>query len=101
MKVVQGSLADTDVIAAAAVETDAVVHLGFDHDFSRHLEAIKQDVAVIQAVCKALAGSGKLFLNSSGTATLGDTGSTIVQTPPAPSEAPRAASETATLTVCT
>lgn len=70
---VQGSLADLDIIAAAAADADAVYHLAFDHDFSKILEACEQDAKVVNAIVDALSGSGKLFVNTSVTTTAGDT----------------------------
>ena len=92
---VKGSLADLDVIAAAAAEADAVFHLAFDHDFSKILEACEQDATVVNAIVNALSGSGKLFVNTSVTTTAGDTGDDLgEETSMGPS--PRAKSETLT-----
>lgn len=66
----RGSLDDLDVLASAAAASDAVVHLGYVHDFSRMGEAAATDRAVIDAVGEALAGSGAPFVIASGFAGL-------------------------------
>ena len=71
--VVLGSLRDLDTIAAAAAEADAVMHLGFQHDFTRYAECCQQDLQVVLAISRALAGSGKLFVSTSSTGGVGDT----------------------------
>ncbi|KAL3134605.1 hypothetical protein ABBQ38_006435 [Trebouxia sp. C0009 RCD-2024] len=50
VKIVQGSLKDVDIIAAAAGEADVVLHLGFEHDFSRFLECCEQDLNVARTL---------------------------------------------------
>jgi nucleoside-diphosphate-sugar epimerase len=61
----RGDLNDPDGLAAAAVDADAVVHLAFDHaamgagDFAG---AVTTDLAVVQALGDALAGTGKTFI---------------------------------------
>ena len=97
VKVVRGSLKDLDLIAAAAADADAVFHIGFEHDFTRYQECCEQDVAVVKAVVKALSGSGKLFVNTAGSAS-SDTGDTLV-TEQMPATGPRAESEVITLKV--
>jgi len=98
VKVVQGSLQDLDNIAAAAVEADAVLHLAFDNDLSKYAASNLQDLAVIKTLNKALAGSGKLFVSTSGTALVGDTGENLADES-APAQGPRAAPEAAGLEV--
>ncbi len=64
-KVRRGDLADPDGLRAAAADTDAVVHLAFDHatmiagDFDG---AAATDLAVVRAMGEALAGTGKTFI---------------------------------------
>ncbi len=62
----RGSLDDLDVLASAAADSDAVVHLGYVHDFSRMAEAAATDRAVIDVVGDALAGRGAPFVVASG-----------------------------------
>lgn len=61
----RGDLADPPGLRAAAADADAVVHLAFDHatmlagDFAG---ATATDLAVVQAMGEALAGTGKTFI---------------------------------------
>ncbi|WVQ72111.1 hypothetical protein IAR50_001656 [Cryptococcus sp. DSM 104548] len=64
--VIRGSLEDTDVLFKAASEADAVVHLGFIHDFANFDKAVEIDLAAIEAFGKALKGTNKPLLTASG-----------------------------------
>lgn len=66
----RGELADTATLAAAAGAADAVMHLGYIHDFSRMDVAAATDIAAITALGEALAGSGRPLLVTSGLAML-------------------------------
>ena len=77
VQVIQGTLKDLEVISAAAADADAVMHLGFQIDIARFGECCEQDLAVIECISKALAGSEKLFASKSGTAVLGDNGGAL------------------------
>lgn len=64
-----------DAWGAATTDVDAVIHTAFashDADWGR---AVERERAVIGALVKALAGSGKTLIVSNGTAFLGDAGS--------------------------
>lgn len=65
-----GTLDDSDALAAAAAAADGVVHLAFKHDFGDYAGAAETDLTAVKAIGSALAGSGKPFLNTSGTAML-------------------------------
>lgn len=62
--VTRGSISDLDVLASAAAEADATVHLAFDHetmmagDFA---SAVSKDLAVARAIGDALVGTDKAF----------------------------------------
>ena len=64
-RVCRGDLTDPAGLRAAAADADAVVHLAFDHatmiagDFAG---AVTTDLAVVQAMGEALAGTGKTFI---------------------------------------
>ena len=64
----RGDLTDLESLKSAASASDAVMHLGFIHDFSRYEEMCKLDEKVIKAVGEALAGTDRPFLITSGTA---------------------------------
>src|SRR5438105_448613 len=66
-EVVRGSLEDPEGLAAAARRADAVIHLAFNHDFSRYVDNCADDRRVIEALGAALAGSGRPLLVTSGT----------------------------------
>ena len=69
----RGDLADPAGIAAAAAAADAVIHLAFDHGWMRTGDfagALAGDMAVIEAIGDALAGTDKPFVGTSGTLSL-------------------------------
>ena len=63
--VARGGLSDLDVLASAADDADATVHLAFDHetmmagDFAG---AVSKDLAVATAIGDALVGTDKAFI---------------------------------------
>lgn len=63
----RGSIDDPAGVAAAAGASDGVVHLAYNHDFSRMGDAAATDRAVIDAVGQALAGTDRPLLIASGT----------------------------------
>ena len=63
----RGDLSDPAGLAAGARASDGVIHLAFDHDFSKYMEAGEQEQRVIQAMVEALAGTGKPLVAASGT----------------------------------
>jgi nucleoside-diphosphate-sugar epimerase len=66
----RGDLTDLDGLKEAASDTDGVIHLAFRHDLMQTGDmdgAIASDMAATQAFGEALAGSGKPFVNTSGT----------------------------------
>jgi nucleoside-diphosphate-sugar epimerase len=68
-RVHRGSLDDPAGIAAAAAEHDGVAHLAFNHDdMSKLHESGAADLALVEAVGRALAGSDRPFVIASGSA---------------------------------
>jgi nucleoside-diphosphate-sugar epimerase len=66
----RGTLDDLDALREAARASDGVIHLGFKHDiaFSGDFAgALKADLAAVEAIGEALAGSDKPFANTTGT----------------------------------
>lgn len=98
-QVIRGTLDDLDVLTTAAGESDGVIHLAFKHDFGDYAGAAKADVRAVRAIGAALVGSGKPFVNTSGTAVLATGSSSALATEETvpPSEGPRVPSENATL----
>ena len=69
----RGEIGDLDVLRAAAAESDGVVHLAFRHDiaFSGDFEtAVNSDLAAIEALGGALAGTDRPLAIASGVAGL-------------------------------
>jgi nucleoside-diphosphate-sugar epimerase len=69
-----GTLDDIGSLQRGAADSDAVIHLGFIHDFSRFKENCEIDKHAIEAMGSVLAGSGRPFLVTSGLAGIAPTG---------------------------
>ncbi len=63
----RGALEDPATLAAGAAKAEAVIHLAFDHDFSRFAANCEKDQRAIRALGGALAGSDRPLLITSGT----------------------------------
>jgi nucleoside-diphosphate-sugar epimerase len=61
----RGDLSAPATLAAAAQACDGVIHTAFIHDFSNMAASAKTDLAAIEAIGAALAGSGKPFVVTS------------------------------------
>lgn len=57
-----GDLQEHDKLETAARESDAVIHLGFIHDWAKFDESVQIDLKVLEAFKRALAGSNKIFI---------------------------------------
>ncbi|MET0746964.1 MAG: SDR family oxidoreductase [Rhizobium sp.] len=62
-----GTLEDLDSLRRGAEKAEGVIHVAFDHDFSRFAENCEKDSRVIAALGGALAGSDRPLLITSGT----------------------------------
>lgn len=63
----RGSLEDLDSLRAGAAAADGVIHLAFDHDFSRsRARAAEADARAIAAMGDVLAGSNRPIVIASG-----------------------------------
>jgi nucleoside-diphosphate-sugar epimerase len=93
----RGELADHDSLASAARACDGVIHLAFIHDFSAYPAAAEADRRAIEALARALAGSGKPLVVTSGSAMTAPTApgraSTEADVASPEKAGPRAASE--------
>jgi nucleoside-diphosphate-sugar epimerase len=79
VEVLRGDLDDVDGLAAAAAASDGVIHLAFKHEAmfaGDYAGAIGADLRAIEAIGGALAGSGKPFVNTAGSLSLGLAGIT-------------------------
>lgn len=61
-----GTIAETGRLTDLAASCDGVIHLAFNHDFSRFAENSADDRAAIAAMGRALAGTGKPLIATAG-----------------------------------
>jgi nucleoside-diphosphate-sugar epimerase len=66
-EVVRGALDDLAGLRAAAARAEGVVHLGYNHDFSKMAAAAQTDRAAIDVFADVLQGTGGPLLIASGT----------------------------------
>ena len=66
-EVYRGSLEDLDSLKEGVARTDGVIHLAFNHDFSKFVANCEDDRRVIRALGSALAGSDRPLIVTSGT----------------------------------
>lgn len=98
VEVLHGNLEDLDSLRKGAAESDGVIHLAFNHDFSQFQKNCEDDRKAIAAIGEVLAGSQRPFVVTSGTAIASSSpGHPATEDGPTASWNPRAASEAATL----
>ncbi len=61
-----GALEDTGSLRSGAAKAEAVVHLGFHHDFSKFAEAAEMDRLAIEALGDELTGSDRPLIVTAG-----------------------------------
>ncbi|HET7887623.1 MAG TPA: SDR family oxidoreductase [Bradyrhizobium sp.] len=66
-EVVMGSLEDLDGVKRAVAKSDGVIHLAFNHDFSKFVANCEDDRRVITALGAVLEGSDRPLVVTSGT----------------------------------
>ena len=66
-EVYRGSIAEPDSLKDGASRSDGVIHLAFNHDFSRFVQNCEDDRHVIKALGSVLAGSDRPLIVTSGT----------------------------------
>lgn len=65
-EVLLGSIDDDAIVKQGVMQTDGVIHLAFNHDFSKFLENCQNDGRIIGVLGEALAGTHKPLLITSG-----------------------------------
>lgn len=90
-----GSLEDLASLRQGAADSEGVIHLAFNHDFSKWVEHSEADAGVIETLGAALAGSGRPLVVTSGTAVAHVPGRPVTENDPANSPVPRVATEQA------
>jgi nucleoside-diphosphate-sugar epimerase len=63
----RGSLDDANSLKAGAAQSDGVIHLAFNHDFSKFTANCEDDRRVIKALAAGLADSNRPLIVTSGT----------------------------------
>jgi nucleoside-diphosphate-sugar epimerase len=63
----RGSIEDLDSLKAGAARSDGVIHLAFNHDFSKFVANCEDDRRVIKALGSVLRGSNRPLIVTSGT----------------------------------
>ncbi len=96
-EVLRGELGDLDRLSEAAAHSDAVIHLGYVHDFSRMDDAARTDRAAIEAFGRGLAGRNGALMIASGTLGLTIGRSATEEDHPDPAAHPRLANAAAAL----
>jgi nucleoside-diphosphate-sugar epimerase len=87
----RGDLDDLDSLRAGAAASDGVVHVGYNHDFSRMGDAAQTDRAAIDAIGTTLAGSDRPFVVASGILGLASGRAATERDTPDPAVHPRVA----------
>jgi nucleoside-diphosphate-sugar epimerase len=70
-----GNLEDPDSLRKGAANSEGVIHLAFNHDFSKFEQNAADERKAIGAMGEVLAGSGRRFVVTSGTAMAASTDS--------------------------
>jgi nucleoside-diphosphate-sugar epimerase len=74
-----GSIENLDSLRSGARTSDAVIHLGFNPDFSKFRESSEIDRQAIKAIGSVIAGSGKPFIVPNGIAGLVPPGQVVTE----------------------
>jgi nucleoside-diphosphate-sugar epimerase len=80
----RGELSDTDSLAAGARACDGVIHTAFIHDFAQYEANAATDQRALDAMARALEGSDKPLVATSGTTVLAPGHVGTENDPPAP-----------------
>jgi nucleoside-diphosphate-sugar epimerase len=95
-EVLQGNIEDLDSLRQGAANSDGIIHLAFNHDFSQFMKNCENDQKAIAAMGEVLVGSNRPFIITSGTAIASNVdGKPATEDSPTASWNPRAGSEAA------
>ena len=94
-KVHRGDLEDLESLRRGAKQSDGVIHLAFNHDFSKFVANCENDRRAIEALGSALAGSDRPLIITSGTGIVRAEGRPSTEDDAPSSTIPRVASEQA------
>ncbi len=83
-EVVEGSLQDLQGLRRATQSADGVIHLAFDHDFSRFAQSGADEATAIEALGASLQGSERPLVVASGVALLAPGSVSSERTPARP-----------------
>src|ERR1700733_13008373 len=94
----RGDLEDLESLRSGAAMSDGVIHLAFNHDFSKYMDNCQADRRAIEALGSELVGSDRPLVVTSGTTMASTPGRAATEDdPPVPSSMmPRSASEATT-----
>jgi nucleoside-diphosphate-sugar epimerase len=80
----RGSIQDVESLKSGVAQTDGVIHLAFNHDFSRFAQNGADEKRAIEALGAALLGSGRPLIVTNGMAALSPGRIATEETPPPP-----------------
>jgi nucleoside-diphosphate-sugar epimerase len=92
VEVLRGDLTDHDSLVSGVKASDGVIHTGFIHDWSDFLGNVEKDRTAVAAMIAAMEGTGKPFVNSSGTLMVSDADYATERDDAASPDMPRVAS---------
>jgi nucleoside-diphosphate-sugar epimerase len=69
---IRGSLEDLDILTKGASESDGVINLGFNHDFSQFFTSVQAEAKAIETMGEVLKGTGRPLIVASGGPTLSE-----------------------------
>jgi nucleoside-diphosphate-sugar epimerase len=97
-EVQHGDVEDLDSLRKGAAKAEGVIHLAFNHDFSKFQKICEDDRKAIAAMGEVLVGSNRPFVITSATAIAkGDDGKPVTEQSPTAPENPRSGSEAVTM----
>ena len=87
-EVQNGSLEDLESLRRGATAADGVIHLAFNHDFSKFAANAEQDRCALEVLASVLEGTNRPLISTSGLLGVAP-GAVVTETMPASSASPR------------